>query len=130
MVTTDHETIRAWVEERGGRPTRVRTGSQDGADLLRIDFGEPDPELEPISWDAFFNHFEEHRLAFLYQTETKDGEESRFSKFVYRNEKKPNGAHAKEDGENDDEEDELDEDDDIEEEDEGYDADPDEPDEM
>jgi len=34
--------------------------------------------------DEWFQAFEENKLAFLYQEETKDGEESRFSKLVSR----------------------------------------------
>jgi hypothetical protein len=133
-VTTDHETIRAWAEERGGRPTRVSSKTEDGADLLRIDFAEPDAELKPITWDEFFDVFEEHRLAFLYQDETEEGEESRFCKFVYRSEDslrgsagsgKKKGLADEEEDPDEDGEDELEE-----EEDEGYDADPDEPEEM
>ncbi len=136
-VTTDHETIRAWAEERGGKPARVRVAtSEEETDILRIDFDKPDPELEHISWDQFFDIFEEHRLAFLYQTETKDGEESRFCKFVYRDEenilpsgkkkKKLDPEEAVEEGEDKEDEDGIE---DVEE-DEGYDADVDEPDEM
>ena len=40
--------------------------------------------MEPIEWDEFFRIFDENNLAFLYQEQTKDGGESRFSKFVDR----------------------------------------------
>ncbi len=86
-TTTDHETIRKWVEERGGRPARVKgTGSNGDAGLLRVDYpGRGDDDaLEEIDWDAFFAAFEENGLAFVYQDETKEGEESRFSKLVSR----------------------------------------------
>ena len=86
-TTTDHGEIRRWVEERGGRPARVKgTGSDDDTGLLRIDYpgrGEDDA-LEEISWEEFFEAFETNNLAFLYQEETKEGSESRFSKFVSR----------------------------------------------
>lgn len=87
QTTTDHEAIRRWVEERGGRPATVAgTADQGGAGLLRIDFpgyaGED--RLEPLSWDDFFAKFEEAQLAFLYQDETAGGDRSRFSKFVRR----------------------------------------------
>jgi hypothetical protein len=87
-TTTDHDEIRRWVEERGGRPARVKgTGSDGDPGILRIDFpGRGDDEsLEEISWDEWFEAFESNRLAFLYQEETKEGEESRFSKLVSRN---------------------------------------------
>lgn len=83
--TTDHDTIRAWIESRGGVPTVVKgTEGEDGEGLLRIDFAERDEKLEEISWDEFFDTFEDRGLAFLYQDKTKDGEESRFFRFVKR----------------------------------------------
>ena len=85
--TTDHDKIRKWVEERGGKPAAVRgTGSGDDPGVLRIDFpgytGEE--SLRQITWEEFFDKFEKERLAFLYQEETKDGDESRFSKLTNR----------------------------------------------
>ncbi|MBB3660784.1 hypothetical protein FHX15_006055 [Rhizobium sp. BK650] len=80
--TTDHKTIRAWVEARKGRPSVIRTKGEGG--LLRIDFGEKEESFEEIEWDEFFQIFDENKLEFLYQEETKDGEMSRFAKFVER----------------------------------------------
>lgn len=80
--TTDHKTIRGWIEQRGGHPSRVK-GAKEGG-LLRVDFGEPEDSLEKIEWDDFFSIFDENKLAFLYQDETKDGKTSRFNKFVDR----------------------------------------------
>jgi hypothetical protein len=82
---TDHAEIRTWAEERGGRPARVRdTAGKGGGGVLRFDFGEKDDALEEISWDEFFEIFDESDLALLEQEETKSGELSRFSKFVNR----------------------------------------------
>lgn len=81
-TTTDHDEIRKWAEERDGRPARVNTGEPGG--ILRIDFGEPEEELEEISWEEFFQIFDENDLAFLYQEDTKGGGQSRFNKFVER----------------------------------------------
>lgn len=85
-TTTDHDTIRKWVEDRGGRPTVVKATEDNGkgGGLLRIDFREKDDALDEIEWDEFFRIFDENKLAFLYQDKTKDGKESRFSKFVER----------------------------------------------
>jgi hypothetical protein len=77
-TTTDHEAIRAWVEDRDGRPTAVRTGDEGG--ILRIDFGDAEEALEPIEWDEFFRIFDDNNLAFLHQEEGR----SRFNKFVER----------------------------------------------
>jgi hypothetical protein len=86
--TTDHEKIRRWAEARSGKPARVHgTRTEDDAGLLRIDFPddhEDDEELEEITWDEFFEKFDEKRLAFVYQEKTAAGEQSRFNKLVSR----------------------------------------------
>ena len=88
-TTTDHGEIRRWAAARGGRPAAVE-GTASGGDpgVLRIAFpGAPqsrDESLEEISWDDFFEKFEEKDLAFLYQNEMRSGKESRFFKFVSR----------------------------------------------
>jgi hypothetical protein len=81
-TTTDHDTIRKWAEERDGHPSKVNTDGEGG--ILRIDFGEPEESLEQISWEEFFEIFEDNKLAFLYQEETGGGGTSRFNKFVER----------------------------------------------
>ncbi|WP_227354121.1 hypothetical protein [Haladaptatus salinisoli] len=83
--TTDHDEIRNWVEENGGKPAKVE-GTGDGGGLLRIEFPDAgdDESLEEISWDEFFETFEENDLALVYQEETEGGGESRFSKLVSR----------------------------------------------
>jgi hypothetical protein len=86
-TTTDHEEIRRWVEERGGKPACVKgTGSKGNPGMLRIDYPGYSGEetLQEISWDEFFEAFEANRLAFLYQEETRSGAESRFSKLISR----------------------------------------------
>jgi hypothetical protein len=86
-TTTDHNEIRSWVEERGGRPARVKgTENKQGAGILRIDYPgfSGEDTLETITWEEFFQAFEDNNLAFLYQDETKDGSESRFSKLIER----------------------------------------------
>jgi hypothetical protein len=83
-TTTDHATIRKWVEKHGGLPARVKnTGDRDEGDpgILRFDFGEPDESLEEISWEEFFQKFDENGLALLYEDDGK----SRFNKLIRRN---------------------------------------------
>jgi hypothetical protein len=85
--TDDHETIRKWAEERDAKPSRVkRTGSDEDPGILRMDFPgySGEDELEEISWDEFFDKFDEKNLEFLYQEQTESGEVSRFNKFVNR----------------------------------------------
>ena len=87
-TTTNHNEIRKWVEERGGHPARVK-GTEKGksSGVLRIDYPgfSGEDRLEEISWEEFFEGFEENELAFLYQDKTSDGELSRFSKLISRN---------------------------------------------
>jgi hypothetical protein len=85
-TTTDHDTIRRWVEERDGKPASVRGTGDGDAGVLRIDFpgGAGQDELEHISWDEWFEKFDQNNLAFLYQEEKKSGEGSTFFKLVSR----------------------------------------------
>src|SRR3954452_7683887 len=86
-TTTDHEEIRRWAEERGGRPSTVRgTGGNDNVGILRIDFRgySGGDSLEEISWDEWFEKFDENGLALLYQETTANGQRSNFNKIVSR----------------------------------------------
>jgi hypothetical protein len=85
-ATTNHDEIRQWVEDRGGFPACVcGAGGKEDTGMIRIDFpGYSGSEsLKRISWDDWFEKFEEKNLAFLHQDE-KDGKQSRFSKLVSR----------------------------------------------
>lgn len=46
-ITTNHEEIKKWAEERGGRPATIRgTGKENEPGLLRIDFP---PHAGPVA---------------------------------------------------------------------------------
>ena len=74
-VTTDHGTIRRWVEEHGGRPA-VDPEAAETMPALRLAFpddgenggdgAEIDGSLEPIDWSRFFREFDEWDLALTY----------------------------------------------------------------
>jgi len=84
-ATRNHDEIRRWAEERDGAPASVRGTARGGAaGLLRIDFPGYSGErtLQHISWDDWFEKFDEENLQFLYQDRTKDGKQSRFFKLV------------------------------------------------
>lgn len=83
ITTTDHKEIRQWVEAREGRPSKVSAGGEEGG-ILRIDFGDKEPNLEQVSWEEFFEIFDDRKLAFLHQDETEAGKKSRFNKFIAR----------------------------------------------
>lgn len=83
-TTRDHDTIRRWAEARGGRPARVPGTQQGGAGVIRLQFPESEGtnDLEPISWDDFFEKFDENKLALVYQEATSEGQVSRFNRIV------------------------------------------------
>lgn len=86
-TTTDHNTIRRWAEERGGKPSAVAATSSEGdPGIIRIDFPgySGGDSLDEISWDEWFEAFEENNLAFVYQDTTAEGERSNFNKLVSR----------------------------------------------
>lgn len=86
-TTTDHETIRRWAEERGGKPAEVigtARGSETG--MIRIDFPGfgGAGTLREISWDEWLRKFDEAGLALVYEDETSGGERSSFNELVGR----------------------------------------------
>jgi len=83
-ITTNHQKIRDWAEERGGVPAIVNNAENGEGILLRIDFGEKDGYLEVITWEEFFEFFEDNNLAFLYMEKTAQGGTSRFYKIIER----------------------------------------------
>ena len=93
-VTTDHNAIRKWAEQHGGKPAAVDRTHQGGdVGIIRIMFPKaPNSEhshLVEISWDEFFKEFEQRQLALLYDPE------SLFSKIIGRDtaERRAHGDH-------------------------------------
>ena len=97
-MTTDHNEIRRWAEERGGVPACVRgTGTPDDIGMVRIEFpGKPntrEDSLQEITWDEFFDKFDENNLALVYEETTARGQKSNFNKIVKR-EQRPKARSA------------------------------------
>ena len=89
-MTTDHDFIRRWAENRRAKPTCViGTGGRGDTGMLRLDFPgySGRGKLQPISWDEWFEKFDEQNLALLYQEKTKAGQKSNFNKLVSRHER-------------------------------------------
>ncbi len=93
-TTIDHDRIRRWAESKGGKPAAVdRTHSDKDVGLIRIMF--PDApnshheNLVEISWEEFFEEFEERKLALILD------EKSLFNKLIGRDtaEKREHGDH-------------------------------------
>ncbi len=86
-ITTDHETIRQWVETRGGTPAHVTTQSADDAgSLYVVRKDEPMDDMEAISWDDFFETFEAEELAFIYAEQDPSESDEWFYDLVERTE--------------------------------------------
>ncbi len=84
-TTTELEVIKKWAEERGGKPSRVKsTADDDGGGVLRIDFPgySGKDSLEEITWEDWYQTFQDRNLEFLYQDQTAGGKESRFFKLI------------------------------------------------
>src|SRR5687767_366073 len=91
--TTDHDTIRKWVEARKGRPARVKaTGRGKDPGILRIDFPgfSGEDTLEEIEWEEFFEWFDRNKLAVLLSNERGN----RFNKLVDRTSVKSSSKKA------------------------------------
>lgn len=103
-TTTDHDEIRRWAENHGGKPAVVksthhpeeggrRRSRKTGVGLLRLMFPKASQsdhdELEEIGWDDFFRQFDDSKLALLYE------EGSNFNKLIGRDtaKKREQGDH-------------------------------------
>ncbi|HEX3569617.1 MAG TPA: hypothetical protein VHU44_02215 [Acidobacteriaceae bacterium] len=93
-TTQDHDTIRKWAEARGAMPAEVSStakGKQTG--ILRFAFpkarNHKDENLNEISWEEFFEKFDQNGLELVFQEKTSDGAKSNFNKLIY-----PEDEHA------------------------------------
>jgi len=83
VVTIDHDEIRDWVEDRGGRPALALESATNEAPL-RIDFGTSTEGLRSVSWEEFFKRFEAGDLAFMYDPDASDAASGTICSFVDR----------------------------------------------
>ena len=91
--TIDHLEIREWAERQGGKP-QVFDNPAAGSDPvgLRIDFAEGQddrfvPEGNPprdVSWEEFFDLFEQLSLVFVYEDGREVADKSMLYQFARR----------------------------------------------
>jgi hypothetical protein len=99
--TTDHDEIQRWAEARGGTPAAVKGTTRGRGDvgMIRIDFPgySGAGKLQPISWDEWFQKFDDSGLALIKQEKTARGQRSNFNKLVSREtiEEREEGAKSK-----------------------------------
>ena len=74
LSTRDHQVIWRWARERGAEPaTGIETASgpatamkvSDGGSALRVNF-PGFSRFRGIGWAEWFEHFDRHRLTFVY----------------------------------------------------------------
>ena len=76
-ATKDHDEIRRWAEERGGKPSAAAdTRSPIDPGILQLEFDPTDRKPDVLTWGEFFETFDDAELTFLYQDETEDGNKS------------------------------------------------------
>jgi hypothetical protein len=93
-TTQDHDAIRKWAEARGAMPAEVSsTHKRNQTGILRFCFPDAknrnDANLREISWDEFFEKFDQNGLELIYQEKTAEGAKSNFNKLIY-----PEDEHA------------------------------------
>jgi len=87
-TTQDHEEIRSWAEKRGAVPAEVAsTHRRDEPGILRFSFprakDKNNDKLTEVSWDDFFEKFDENNLELVYQEKTAAGRQSNFNKLIH-----------------------------------------------
>lgn len=83
----DHQEIREWAEARGAKPACVkRTGGKGDVGMIRLDFPgySGEESLQAISWEEWFEKFDNNHLALIVQETTAEGRPSNFNKLVKR----------------------------------------------
>jgi hypothetical protein len=86
-MLTDHTEIRRWAEQRRARPAAVRSPfSDDYIGMIRLDFPgyRGEDSLAEISWDEWFEDFDDRNLALVVHDQAADGQPSIFHKLVRR----------------------------------------------
>jgi hypothetical protein len=83
-ATISHDKIQHWTTSRGGKPAVLKDIDGEPTDHLHINFlGFAEDDVQ-VSWEEFFAIFDQNNLEFIYLEQTKDGRESRFSRFIKR----------------------------------------------
>ncbi len=83
LVTHDHAVILQWAEERDAVPATVPGTEHDGhLGVLRFDFpGYGRRTLEHVTWDQWFQTFDDRKLVMIYQERMRNGRRSNFFHF-------------------------------------------------
>lgn len=87
VITTDHDTIRHWIEECGSTAAQVTEPAEDDpGSLAVVPKGTIDNSIREVSWKEFFAIFEDEELAFVYHSDKDDPDKQWSCKFIDRTE--------------------------------------------
>lgn len=93
LATRSHEVVEDWARRRNAEPAAATRGQDGRPHVMRFDFGGgPDKggrDLEHISWDEWWQVFDERDLVFVYQEKKSDGSDSNF--FILDNPSREDG---------------------------------------
>ena len=73
--TTDHSEILKWAESSGAQPALVKDSTSHfdpGVLRIRVPGSDLGPRVEPLSWDVFFQKFDEEALALVLPEEAHE----------------------------------------------------------
>jgi hypothetical protein len=81
LVTTNHDVIRRWAQERGAKPATIAGTEREGrAGVLTFNMPgyRESSRIREITWDEWFRTFDERKLNLIYQEQLRDGRPSNF----------------------------------------------------
>lgn len=70
-ITRDHDEIRTWVENNNGTPVIIFREKNSDEELLAIKFSDEE-KGENISWQEFFERFDDASLALRYNVSEEE----------------------------------------------------------
>lgn len=88
-VTSDHETIRSWIEDWDGKPALAT--ESDGTDPTVV-FADSATTAETVSWDEFFERLDAESVALAYCTGDDATETPPAYEFVQRPDREQDGG--------------------------------------
>ncbi len=80
LRTTDHDSIRNWINEHNGTPSSI-VGTKNH-DTVDIAFGTNMPGYKTIPWDYFFERLDTQNLIFRYSNTVVKGQETSSYSFI------------------------------------------------
>jgi hypothetical protein len=84
LVTRSHDVILQWANKRNAMPATIPGTEHDGRlGVLRFDipgWGSR-TSLEHVTWEQWFETFDDRRLVLIYQEEMRSGRQSNFFHF-------------------------------------------------